>query len=170
MKRWYDPPLSARETAMAPVSRWYSAVAAILLAGLLHGCADPCQSPENEAILARAASVEGAVRTESGLVFRELRAGFGPRPVAENRVQVHYIGRFADGTEFDNSYKRSGPSAFQLDEVIPGWTEALQMMKGGGQAELTIPPALAYGKKGKKGAVPPCTTLIFEVELLGIYD
>ena len=142
----------------------------VVLIALLCGCADPCQSPESEAVLTAAAKLEGAVRTESGLVFRQLRAGFGPKPGPENRVQVHYIGRFLDGTEFDNSYKRSGPSSFQLDEVIPGWTEGLQMLSGGGKAELTVPAALAYGAKGKKGAVPPCATLVFEVELLGIYD
>ena len=147
-----------------------------LLAGLAlslmlsMGCGDPCASPESEAILARAAAEEGAIRTESGLVFRQLQAGYGPLPTLANRVQVHYVGRFADGTEFDNSYKRRGPSSFQLDEVIPGWTEGLQLLNGGGKAKLTIPPGLAYGKKGKKGSIPPCTTLIFEVELLGIYD
>ncbi|MBQ37663.1 MAG: peptidylprolyl isomerase [Gemmatimonadaceae bacterium] len=133
-------------------------------------CSDPCASPEAEEILARAAAEEGAIRTESGLVFRPLRAGEGPKPVMSNRVQVHYIGRFADGEEFDNSYKRSGPSSFQMDQVVPGWTEGLLLMNGGGKAKLTIPAKLAYGKKGKKKSIPPCATLIFEVELLGIYD
>ena len=142
----------------------------VLLAALSLGCSDPCASPESEAILTRAAAEEGAIRTESGLVFRQLQAGYGPQPTLESRVQVHYIGRLPDGTEFDNSYKRKGPSSFQLDEVIPGWTEGLQMLSGGGKAKLTIPAKLAYGGKGKKGSIPPCATLVFEVELLGIYD
>jgi FKBP-type peptidyl-prolyl cis-trans isomerase FkpA len=142
----------------------------LLLTTLTVGCSDPCASPESDAILASAAAEEGAIRTESGLVFRQLQAGYGPKPTLDNRVQVHYIGRFADGKEFDNSYKRSGPSSFQLDEVIPGWIEGLQMLSGGGKAKLTIPAALAYGRKGKKRSIPPCTPLIFEVELLGIYD
>ncbi len=141
-----------------------------LLLWVLAACSDPCQSPENEAILAAAAAEEGAIRTDSGLVFRLLRPGTGPMPVVSNRVQVHYIGRFVDGTEFDNSYKRSGPSSFPLDRVIPGWIEGLQMLKGGGKVKLTVPAALAYGKEGKEDSIPSCTVLVFEVELLGIYD
>jgi FKBP-type peptidyl-prolyl cis-trans isomerase FkpA len=145
-------------------------VLALLLMVSSIGCSDPCASPESAAILDRAAAEDGAIRTESGLVFRQLQAGYGPQPTVESRVQVHYIGRLSDGTEFDNSYKRKGPSSFQLDEVIPGWTEGLQLLSGGGKAKLTIPAKLAYGRKGKKGSIPPCATLVFEVELLGIYD
>lgn len=150
--------------------RYLTCMSAMLSLVLSTGCADPCESPESEAILAAAGMEEGAIRTESGLVFLELQPGSGPTPDLENRVQVHYVGRFPDGTEFDSSYKRKRPSTFQLDEVIPGWTEALLLMRGGSKAKLTIPAGLAYGKKGKKKSVPPCSTLIFEVELLGIYD
>ena len=141
-----------------------------LLMALTIACGDPCESPEEEAFLARAADEEGAIRTESGLVFLRLREAEGPRPVGDNRVQVHYEGRFTDGTVFDSSYKRGRPSTFNLTDVIPGWTEALLMMNGGGKAKLTIPASLAYGRKGKKKSIPPCTMLVFEVELLGIYD
>ena len=133
-------------------------------------CGDPCTTPEEEEILVRAAAEEGAVRTESGLVFRGLHSGDGPRPTVDNRVQVHYEGRLVDGTVFDSSYKRGRPSTFNLTDVIPGWTEGLLLMNGGGKAKLTIPARLAYGRKGKKKTIPPCTTLVFEIELLGIYD
>ena len=75
---------------------------------------------------------------------------------------------FADGKVFDSSYERGRPSTLSLKRVIPGWTEGLQMVKGGGQARLVIPPELAYGKKGKPGSIPPCATLIFEIELYEI--
>lgn len=136
----------------------------------LLACSDPCATPENEEILARAAAEPGAVRTESGLVFRQLRPGYGPRPEAHNRVRVHYEGRLADGTVFDSSIERGHPAEFELSGVIPGWTEGLQMLQGGGKAKLTIPASLAYGSKGKPPKIPPCATLVFEVELLGIYD
>ena len=147
-------------------------LAVLTLAALLAGaCGDPCDRPENKAILDRAAAEEGAVRTESGLVFRELKAGYGPRPEARNRVQVHYEGRLSDGTIFDSSYQRGTPAEFQLSGVIPGWTEGLQRLRGGGEAKLTVPPDLAYGRKGAGGGkIPPCSVLIFRVELLGIYD
>ena len=134
------------------------------------GCADPCATAGATEVLVQAAAEEGAVRTESGLVFRLLRQGEGPRPVLGNRVQVHYEGRLMDGSVFDSSYDRGMPSSFGLSEVIPGWTEGLQMLNGGGKAKLTIPPDLAYGKRGKKGKIPSCATLVFEVELLGIYQ
>jgi len=137
---------------------------------LLASCDDPCQTPENEEILSRAAAEEGAIRTESGLVFLQLRAGYGPKPEAHNRVKVHYEGRLADGAVFDSSIQRGRPAEFKLSGVIPGWVEGLQMLKGGGKAKLTIPAKLAYGRKGKKPKIPPCATLVFEVELLGIYD
>ncbi len=143
---------------------------AILSGVTTTGCADPCATAEGDAALVRAAAEEGAIRTESGLVFRLLQEGYGPRPVTGNRVQVHYEGRLLDGTVFDSSYERGSPSSFGLDEVIPGWAEGLQLLEGGGNARLTIPPSLAYGKRGKRGKIEPCATLVFDVELLGIYD
>lgn len=147
---------------------------ALTLAALLAGaCDDPCDSPESRGLLDRAAAEEGAVRTESGLVYRELRAGYGPHPKTSNRVQVHYEGRLPDGTVFDSSYERGRPAEFKLSGVIPGWTEGLQRLRGGGEAKLTVPPDLAYGRKGAGGGrirIPACSVLIFRVELLGIYD
>jgi FKBP-type peptidyl-prolyl cis-trans isomerase len=147
--------------------RWCLALVVVVV---IDACSDPCQTPEAEKILQQAAAEEGAVRTESGLVFRQLRPGVGPTPEPGNRVQVHYEGRLADGTVFNSSYESGSPSSFALDRVIPGWAEGLQLLHGGGKAKLTIPPSLGYGKKGNPPDVPPCATLIFEVELLGIYD
>jgi FKBP-type peptidyl-prolyl cis-trans isomerase FkpA len=81
---------------------------------------------------------------------------------------VHYKGTFADGREFDSSYKRNEPTSFPLNRVIPCWTEGVGMMKVGGKAKLTCPAAIAYGSRGAGGVIPPNTTLLFEVELLGI--
>ena len=140
----------------------------VLLPATLLACADPCATLEAEEILARAAAEQGAVRTESGLVFRLLQPGYGPRPEEDDRVQVHYEGRLADGAVFDSSIERGSPAAFNLSDVVPGWREGLQMLEGGGKAKLTIPAGLAYGEKGKPENIPPCAVLIFEVELLGI--
>ena len=140
------------------------------LLALAGGCADPCATPENEKVLAAAAAEKGAVRTESGLVFRQIKAGLGPRPEPRHRVRVLYEGRLPDGTVFDSSQKQGRPAEFKLSAVIPGWVEGLQMLSGGGKAKLTIPPDLAYKKKGKPGKIPPCSVLIFEIELLGISD
>ena len=102
-------------------------------------------------------------------VYKELVAGYGPQPETGDRVQVHYHGTFIDGRVFDSSVQRGWPSTFPLDKVIPGWTEGLKMMRGGGKTRLVIPPHLAYGAGGKPPKVPPCAILVFEDELLGIY-
>ena len=140
------------------------------LALLLSGCADPCDTAENRKILAAAAAEPGAVVTETGLVFRSLKAGPGPTPRAGDRVTVHYEGRLADGTVFDSSLERGYTATFEVAKVIAGWTEGLQMIQGGGKAKLTIPPGLAYGDSGKPANIPPCSVLVFEVELFGISD
>ena len=140
-----------------------------ILVVALAGCAEECSDPESMAFLENAAAEEGAVQTASGLVYKELVPGYGPRPEAGDRVRVHYHGTLIDGTVFDSSVKRGRPSTFPLDRVIPGWTEGLQLLKGGGKARLVIPPHLAYGKKGKSPKVPPCATLVFEIELLTIF-
>lgn len=147
-----------------------ASVACLILGTLWCNCgSDPCATAANEAVLAAAAAEEGAIRTESGLVFRELKPGYGPKPERRNRVQVHYEGRLVDGTVFDSSIERGTPATFPLSRVIPGWTEGLQMLGGGGKARLTIPPELAYGDRDT-AKIPACSVLVFEVELLGIYD
>jgi FKBP-type peptidyl-prolyl cis-trans isomerase FkpA len=117
---------------------------------------------------AAAAKEAGAVTTASGLVFRSLKEGTGITPKATDVVRVHYRGTFLDGKEFDSSYKRGQPTEFPLNRVIPCWTEGVQKIKAGGKAKLTCPPAIAYGERGAPGAIPPNSTLQFEVELLAI--
>lgn len=108
------------------------------------------------------------VKTESGITITTIKEGTGPSPEASDTVKVHYRGTFADGKEFDSSYKRGQPTTFPLGRVIPCWTEGVQTMKVGGKVKLICPPNLAYGSKGVGGVIPPDATLNFEVELLGI--
>lgn len=117
---------------------------------------------------AAAAQEPGAQVTASGMVYRSLQDGSGVSPKATDKVKVHYRGTLPDGKEFDSSYKRNEAIEFPLNRVIPCWTEGLQLMKVGGKAKLTCPPATAYGDRGAGGVIPPKATLLFEVELLGI--
>jgi FKBP-type peptidyl-prolyl cis-trans isomerase FkpA len=119
-------------------------------------------------LAANAAKEAGAIVTPSGLVYRSLEDGKGPRPTAADTVTVHYRGTLANGSEFDSSYKRQAPARFPLSGVIPCWTEGVQRMKVGGKARLTCPAATAYGSSGAGALVPPNATLQFEVELLAI--
>ena len=120
-------------------------------------------------LAASAAKEAGATVTPSGLVYRSLKDGSGASPTAADTVKVHYRGTFANGSEFDSSYKRNAPAQFPLGGVIPCWTEGVQRMKVGGKAKLTCPAAIAYGERGAGGGlIPPNTTLQFEVELLEI--
>ncbi|OTP73118.1 FKBP-type peptidyl-prolyl cis-trans isomerase [Caballeronia sordidicola] len=117
-----------------------------------------------------ASSAYAAAATEtlpSGVTVTELKAGTGAQPTAADTVTVNYRGTLADGTEFDSSYKRGTPASFPLGRVVPCWTQGLQKMKVGEKAKLVCPPATAYGDRGV-GAIPPNSTLTFEVELLKI--
>lgn len=104
----------------------------------------------------------------SGLQYKVLTAGQGATPSAESTVQVHYRGSLIDGTEFDSSYQRGEPVSFPVNGVIPGWTEALQLMKEGDKWQLVIPPQLAYAERGAPPVIPPNAALVFEVELLKV--
>jgi FKBP-type peptidyl-prolyl cis-trans isomerase len=133
----------------------------------------PSSNPETgpadpKAALDKAAAESGAIRTPSGLVYRELRAGTGESPKATDSVTVNYRGTLTNGTEFDSSYKRNEPAQFPLNRVIPCWTEGLQRMRVGGKSRLVCPAGLAYGERGSPPDIPGGATLIFEVELLAI--
>jgi FKBP-type peptidyl-prolyl cis-trans isomerase FkpA len=120
-------------------------------------------------LVAAAAMAQPApVTTKSGMVYQSLTEGTGAPPLATDTVKVHYRGTFADGREFDSSYKRGQPTEFPLNRVIACWTEGVQMMKPGGKARLTCPPAIAYGERGAGGVIPPNATLQFEVELISV--
>ena len=116
---------------------------------------------------AKVAAEPGAVKSDSGVVYKELKAGTGESPKATDTVKVHYRGTLINGTEFDSSYKRNQPASFPLNGVIPCWTEGVQKMKVGGKAMLVCPASTAYGDQGRP-AIPGGATLIFEVELLDI--
>lgn len=123
---------------------------------------------EGEAFLQDNATKEGVVALESGLQYRVLTEGAGDTPGATDVAQVNYRGTLIDGTEFDSSANHGGPAEFSVNQVIPGWTEALQLMNLGAKWMLYIPSQLAYGPGGTGGAIGPNQTLIFEVELLKV--
>ena len=121
-----------------------------------------------EAFLAENKGKEGVVALPSGLQYKILTAGTGPKPTASDSVECNYRGTLINGTEFDSSSKHGGPATFPVGGVIKGWTEALQLMPVGSKWQLFIPPDLAYGERGAGGDIGPDETLIFEVELLSI--
>jgi FKBP-type peptidyl-prolyl cis-trans isomerase FklB len=111
---------------------------------------------------------EGVKSTASGLQYEVLASGKGKAPVATDNVTVHYTGKLVDGTVFDSSVTRGEPATFVVNQVIPGWTEALQLMREGDKWVLVIPSELAYGDQGAGAQIPPHSTLIFEVELIKV--
>ncbi len=111
---------------------------------------------------------EGVKTTDSGLQYKVIKEGKGVKPVKSDKVKVNYKGTLLNGTEFDSSYKRNQAAEFQVDQVIPGWTEALQLMNVGSTYELYIPSELAYGDRGAPPVIEPGSMLIFEVELLDV--
>lgn len=113
-------------------------------------------------------SKAGVKTTASGLQYLTTKEGTGKQPQATSVVKVHYTGKLVDGTVFDSSVQRGEPIEFPLNQVIPGWTEGLQLMKEGGKATLYIPSNLGYGAQGVPGTIPPNSTLIFDVELIEV--
>lgn len=111
---------------------------------------------------------DGVIKTASGLQYRIIEAGDGHSPGLADTVVVHYVGRLIDGTEFDSSRGRDTPATFSLNGIIPGWQEALQLMREGDIWEVVIPPGLAYGVQGAGSNIGPNETLIFEIELISV--
>lgn len=111
---------------------------------------------------------EGVVVLPSGLQYKVIKQGDGVKPKATDTVKTHYRGTLIDGTEFDSSYKRNEPASFPVNGVIPGWTEALQLMPVGSKWQLVIPSNLAYGEQGAGADIPPNSVLVFEIELLEV--
>jgi FKBP-type peptidyl-prolyl cis-trans isomerase FkpA len=134
---------------------------------LLISCSSPPPPPDaalSAAYLEKAAAAPGAVKTPSGLIYRELRAGTGTSPRATDTVKVNYRGTLVDGRKFDSN----DDAKFPLNQVIPCWTEGVQKMKVGGKAELVCPSNIGYGERGMPPDIPGGATLVFEIELLGI--
>jgi FKBP-type peptidyl-prolyl cis-trans isomerase FklB len=125
---------------------------------------------EGEAFLASNKAKEGVVTLPSGLEYKILKEGTGPKPTASDSVVCNYRGTLINGTEFDSSYKRGQPATFPVNGVIKGWTEALQLMPVGSKWQLFVPSSLAYAERGAGGDIGPNATLIFEVELLSIQE
>jgi FKBP-type peptidyl-prolyl cis-trans isomerase FklB len=121
-----------------------------------------------DAFLAENKAKDGVVTMPSGLEYKVLQEGTGPKPTADDSVVCNYRGSLLDGTEFDSSYKHGQPATFPVKGVIRGWTEALQLMPVGSKWQLVIPPDLAYGERGAGQQIGPNATLVFEVELLSI--
>jgi FKBP-type peptidyl-prolyl cis-trans isomerase FklB len=125
---------------------------------------------EGEAFLAENKKKEGVKTLPSGLQYKVIKAGTGKKPKSTDNVTTHYRGILINGTEFDSSYLRGQPISFQVNGVIPGWAEALQLMEEGAKWRLFIPSNLAYGEQGKGGVIGPNMTLIFEIELISIQE
>jgi FKBP-type peptidyl-prolyl cis-trans isomerase FklB len=123
---------------------------------------------EGKEFLKKNSGDDGVQVTASGLQYKVISKGDGQQPGPHGRVKCHYEGRFIDGQVFDSSYKRGEPTVFGLDQVIPGWTEGLQLMNVGSKYEFYIPGDLGYGERGIPGHIPGNTVLIFTVELLSI--
>lgn len=155
--------------------RWLVAAAVILIIvaiGVFAGTQTQVAAVRKDDMkfMAENAKKPGVVTTSSGLQYEIVRAGSGPKPARTDTVLVHYEGRLVDAarTVFDSSYQRGQPAAFPLDQVIPGWTEGVQLMPTGSKYRFVVPPALAYGAKGAGGVIPPGAVLEFDIELLAV--
>ena len=122
---------------------------------------------EGKAFLEENAKKEGVITLPSGLQYKVVKAGTGPKAVDGDKVTTHYTGRFIDGKVFDSSVERGQPATFGVNQVIKGWTEALKLMPEGSKWVLYIPYDLAYGERGQS-SIPPYSTLIFDIELIDV--
>ncbi|WP_419816506.1 FKBP-type peptidyl-prolyl cis-trans isomerase [Glacieibacterium sp.] len=153
--------------------RWLLLAAAVLaLVGVLVWMgtqkAVDAVRPADLAYLKANKAKPGVITTASGLQYTVETEGKGEHPKRTDTVAVHYEGKLLDGTIFDSSYQRGQPAVFPLDQVIPGWTEGVQLMTPGSIYHFTIPPELGYGARGAGGVIPPNSVLLFKVELLGV--
>lgn len=123
---------------------------------------------QEQEFLAKNKLVKGVFTTPTGLQYMVLKQGDGVRPKPGQRVRVHYVGTLLDGSKFDSSIDRGEPAVFGLDQVIKGWTEGVGMMPVGAKYRLWVPAALGYGERGAGAGIPPNSTLVFDVELLGV--
>jgi FKBP-type peptidyl-prolyl cis-trans isomerase FklB len=160
----------------------FSFLALVLVLGLFAGCSPKANTPSapmtsdvkpdpndpGEIFLAANAKKDGVTTTASGLQYKVIKSGTGASPKATDQVKVHYTGTTIDGHVFDSSVQRGQPAVFPVNAVIPGWVEALQLMKVGDKWQLFIPARLAYGARSPSPAIPPNSVLIFEVELIDI--
>ena len=151
-----------------PMVTRFLPLAALFLALTSFSLPAQTAAEKGEQYLAANAKKEGVKVTPSGLQYKVITEGTGKSPKATDTVLVHYRGTLLDGTEFDSSYKRNEPISFPLNQVIPGWTEGVQLMKEGSKYQFTIPSKLAYGPRGAGGLIGPNETLIFDVELLKV--
>mmetsp|Transcript_33999 Transcript_33999/g.48309 ORF Transcript_33999/g.48309 Transcript_33999/m.48309 type:complete len:149 (+) Transcript_33999:238-684(+) len=140
-------------------------VFALLLVSALAGT-----NSEGLAFLSVKEKEEGVVKLPSGLMYKEIQAGTGKTPKVNSPTKCHYAGTLIDGTEFDSSYKRGEPLTFAPNQVIKGWTEAMQLMKEGGIWELYIPSELGYGDRGAGGLIPGGAVLVFKLEMIQVMD
>ena len=159
--------------AAGGVARWLAGggvVIAIVALGVWAGTQSQVAAVRTEDMkfLAAHAKAPGVITTASGLQYNVIREGTGPKPGKTDTVLVHDEGRLLDKTVFDSSYQRGQPAAFPLDQVIPGWTEGVQLMPTGSKYHFVVPPALAYGARGAGGVIPPGAVLEFDIELLAV--
>jgi FKBP-type peptidyl-prolyl cis-trans isomerase FkpA/FKBP-type peptidyl-prolyl cis-trans isomerase FklB len=164
---------TASDNASPGAARWFVGGAVIVvLAGL-----GIWAGTQSQVVAVRTADIQylkdnakkpGVITTRSGLQYQVIRDATGPKPARTDVVLVHYEGKLIDGTVFDSSYQRGQPAAFPLDQVIPGWTEGVQLMPTGSKYHFVVPPALAYGARGAGGVIPPGAVLEFDIELLAI--
>jgi FKBP-type peptidyl-prolyl cis-trans isomerase FkpA/FKBP-type peptidyl-prolyl cis-trans isomerase FklB len=164
---------TASDNASSGAARWFVGGAVIVvLVGL-----GIWAGTQSQVVAVRTADIQylkdnakkpGVITTRSGLQYQVIRDATGPKPARTDVVLVHYEGKLIDGTVFDSSYQRGQPAAFPLDQVIPGWTEGVQLMPTGSKYHFVVPPALAYGARGAGGVIPPGAVLEFDIELLAI--
>jgi FKBP-type peptidyl-prolyl cis-trans isomerase FklB len=172
------------EAVLAGVQHWYNHQEAVLSDAEINPSYQVIQDRQKakaaelagkreelaEQFMAANAARDEVTTTDSGLQYEVLETGDGEKPGLQSTVVTHYHGTLLDGTVFDSSVDRGEPAEFGVNQVIPGWTEALQMMSVGEKWRIACPPKLAYGEQGAGDSIPPNTALVFEIHLVGIKD